>query len=172
MNSNLLAHSLRVSELAVNFSKILVDNGYDIDFQFMSMAGFCHDIGKIELDQAVLNKPSKLTPEEFNHIKQHSIFGEKILENLSYRNIDTGYLSKVVRHHHENFDGSGYPDNLLGELIPLESRILRLVDVFDALLSQRAYKNAFSRGEAIKTMEKEKNFFDSDLFEIFKKFLV
>lgn len=108
------------------------------------MAGQMHDVGKIGLPSYILTKPGKLDDHEWTQIKQHPGKGEEIVRHIR----DIAPLGKIVRHHHERFDGSGYPDALAGEAIPLEARIISVADTFDALTSQRPYRPAMTVDEA------------------------
>jgi len=109
-----------------------------------------HDIGKITVSESILNKPGKLTKREFANIKDHPIVGATLVSQIK------GFeqVIPIVRHHHERFDGKGYPDGLAGEEIPLEARIMSVVDVFDALTSERSYRKALSREETIAELER------------------
>jgi len=116
----------------------------------IQVAGLLHDIGKVTVSEGILNKPGKLTRREFDSIKDHPIVGATLVSQVK------GFerLVPIVRHHHERFDGKGYPDGLAGEEIPLEARILSVVDVFDALTHQRSYRKALNREEAIGELER------------------
>jgi HD-GYP domain-containing protein (c-di-GMP phosphodiesterase class II) len=115
------------------------------------MAGLLHDLGKIGTSKRILNKAGKLTGEEFAKIKEHPPLGSIMIMS----EIETlQQLVPVIRHHHERFDGKGYPDGLAGEDIPLEARILAVVDSFDAMTHERAYRKALSREEAIAELER------------------
>lgn len=100
-----------------------------------------HDIGKVGIADHILLKPGRLTPDEFEIMKQHAIFGYEILKGSSSRVLQAG--AEIARAHHEKFDGSGYPNGLAGEAIPIFSRIVAVADVFDALTSERPYKKAW-----------------------------
>jgi diguanylate cyclase (GGDEF)-like protein/PAS domain S-box-containing protein len=115
------------------------------------IAGLLHDIGKITVNEGILNKPSKLTEEEFNKVKQHAPNGATIM--LSEAGA-LQHLAAIVRYHHEHFDGTGYPDGIAGEQIPMEARIMSVVDVFDAMTHERSYRKALSREEAIAEIER------------------
>ena len=130
-------------------------------------AGVVHDIGKIAVPDSILLKPSKLTPEEWKLVQEHPIVGERICEPLkSFR-----LVLPVIRYHHEKFNGSGYPDGLAGENIPVTARVLQIVDVYDALTTIRPYKPAFSTSDALQTMKEEvaKGWWDPDIFDQFER---
>jgi diguanylate cyclase (GGDEF)-like protein/PAS domain S-box-containing protein len=115
------------------------------------IAGLLHDLGKVGVSEGILNKPGKLTEEEYAKIKEHPALGAMMIisevESLQR-------LVPIVRHHHERFDGKGYPDGLAREQIPLEARIMSVVDVFDAMTHERAYRKALSREETIAELER------------------
>ena len=128
------------------------------------IAGLLHDIGKVTVSESILNKPGKLTKREFASIKAHPIVGASLVSQVK------GFerLVPIVRHHHERFDSKGYPDGLTGEEIPLEARILSVVDVFDALKHQRSYREAMSSEEAMAELERGAGTqFDSAVVEAF-----
>jgi putative two-component system response regulator len=130
-------------------------------------AGTVHDIGKIAVPDAILLKPSRLTEDEWKLVYEHPVVGERICAPLkSFR-----LVLPIIRHHHEKFDGSGYPDRLRGEEIPLTARVLQIVDVYDALTTDRPYKKAFSITDALQTMKQEvaKGWWDSHLFDQFER---
>ena len=130
-------------------------------------AGIIHDIGKVAVPDAILLKPGRLTPEEFQIMQEHPVVGERICAPLkSFRSV-----LPIIRHHHEKLNGSGYPDGLKGEEIPMTARVLQIVDVYDALTTQRPYKRAFSRVEALEIMEEEvkKGWWDRGLFQKFRQ---
>jgi putative two-component system response regulator len=132
-------------------------------------AGVVHDIGKIAVPDAILLKPAKLTTEEFKVMQQHPLLGERICGPLkSFR-----LVLPIIRHHHEKRDGTGYPDGLKGDQIPLTARILQVVDVFDALTTLRPYKRALSVSEALEVMDEEvkKGWWDPEIFSQFKQFV-
>ncbi len=130
-------------------------------------AGIVHDIGKVAVPDAILLKPGKPTPEEWKLIQEHPVVGERICAPLkSFRAV-----LPIIRHHHEKLDGSGYPDGLRGEAIPITARILQIVDVFDALTTERPYKKAFSVADALQTMKQEvaKGWWDPQIFDEFER---
>lgn len=118
----------------------------------ISNASTMHDIGKISIDEKILNKPGRLTPEEFEIMKTHSEIGAHILKNsLTTSNSDLLRMAHdICRWHHERYDGRGYPDGLKGEEIPIAAQVVALADVYDALISQRVYKPAYSHETAVK----------------------
>ena len=121
--------------------------------QYMiSMASALHDIGKIGIDEKILNKPGKLTKEEFDIMKTHTLIGATMLENLKmYQGeilLEVAY--QICRWHHERYDGKGYPDRLVGEEIPISAQVVSLADAYDALISDRVYKKAYSHEQAVK----------------------
>ncbi|MCL1947230.1 MAG: response regulator [Chitinivibrionia bacterium] len=131
-----------------------------------------HDIGKIAVSDLILNKPGKLTPEEFEQVKMHATEGMKIIDRVIER---TGLSDSFLIHaklfagqHHERWDGTGYPQGLKGEEISLEGRILAIADVYDALVSDRPYKNAFSHEKAVGIiMDDAGEHFDPKIAEVF-----
>src|SRR5579863_4468869 len=132
-------------------------------------AGVVHDIGKVAIPDAILLKPGRLTAEEWEIIRQHPVVGERICAPLkSFRSV----LS-IIRHHHEKYDGTGYPDKLRGDAIPIAARVLQIVDVFDALTTERPYKKAFSTADALKTMREEvaKGWWDPEIFRQFEQMI-
>jgi|SRR6266404_631984 len=130
-------------------------------------AGVIHDIGKVAVPDSILLKPSALTDDERNVMQQHPVVGEKICKPLHSLHL----VLPIIRHHHEKMDGSGYPDGLEGDAIPLTARILQVVDVFDALTSRRPYKRALSTAEALATMNSEvqRGWWDPQVFQEFRK---
>ena len=132
-------------------------------------AGVVHDIGKIAIPDSIILKPSSLTPEEWKLMREHPAIGERICAPLkSFR-----HVLPIIRHHHEKFDGSGYPDGLRGEEIPITARVLQAVDVYDALTTIRPYKHAFSITDALQTMKSEvaQGWWDPQIFDKFETFI-
>lgn len=140
-------HSGRVAAYAVKTAVRLGYTGQLLDeFQ---LGGELHDIGKIGTRDAVLNKPGKLTKEEFEEIKRHTVEGEEILEPLR---IEHPVVMQIVRWHHERMDGSGFPDGLVGEAIPEAARIVCVVDAFDAMTTTRTYRQHLTPAMAMKEL--------------------
>lgn len=119
--------------------------------ELIIMASSLHDIGKIAIDDAILNKPGRLTREEFDIMKRHTTIGAAMLDQLrSYRNeplVRTAY--EICRWHHERWDGRGYPDGLSGDQIPISAQVVAMADVYDALVSKRVYKDAYAPDVAV-----------------------
>ena len=117
----------------------------------ISAAAALHDVGKIGVDQSILNKPGRLTPEEFEAVKLHTVIGEELLRGMrEYRGeelLETA--AEICRWHHERYDGGGYPDGLRGDDIPIAAQVVSLADVYDALVSRRAYKEAYTPERAM-----------------------
>jgi putative nucleotidyltransferase with HDIG domain len=129
-------HSLRVGNMSLKLCKFLKIS--ELDAEIIHIAGHVHDIGKIGVPDFILNKNGKLTEEEWGIIKQHPQIGAKILEKSQ----SLKEISKIVLHHHERYDGKGYPCGLKGEEIPYGSRIIAVCDSIDAMLSKRAYRES------------------------------
>jgi HD-GYP domain-containing protein (c-di-GMP phosphodiesterase class II) len=125
-----------------------------------------HDVGKIALPPALLNKPGALTNEEMTIVRSHTIVGHQILDGSRWPVMQCA--ARIALHHHENWDGSGYPNGLSGDAIPLEARIVAVADVFDALLSKRAYKPAWDENSVLTEMQRLRGSkFDPSLLELF-----
>ncbi|MDD5399997.1 MAG: HD domain-containing protein [Sulfurimonas sp.] len=158
-------HSKRVARYAAHLAKWMQMDEYFI--KAIYVVGMLHDLGKIGIPDEILLKPSALTEIEYNLIKLHSTLSERIIQKLEL----FPELLLAVRHHHENFNGSGYPDGLIEENIPLMSRMICIVDVFDALTTRRVYRDLMSMEMAMEVMEEEfkKGKFDPKIYAIFKK---
>ena len=156
-------HSTRVGDLAREFGAFL---GFPTkDQEILKKAGILHDIGKMGLSESILNKPCCLTREELEEIRKHPMLGEDICRPLkSLKEILPG-----IRHHHERWDGAGFPDNLASNFIPLMARILSIVDAFDAMVSMRPYRGKRSIDEALSVMaaERASGQWDPDLTGVF-----
>jgi putative two-component system response regulator len=135
----------------------------------LRLGGVVHDIGKIKVPDAILLKPGPLTREEWVVMREHPVEGERICASLkSFRQV-----LPIIRHHHEKRDGSGYPDGLRGDEIPLSARVLQVVDIYDALTSERPYKSAMPAAAAFKIMKEEvrNGWWDPDVFGGFENLL-
>jgi len=133
----------------------------------LQRGAYLHDLGKIGVPERILLKPGPLTPEEREIIREHPITGERICRPL--RSLRA--VLPIIRHHHERWDGSGYPDGLSGEAIPVGARILQVVDVFDALTTNRPYRQALSRSEGLEVLEDEtrSGWWDPRIVQAFRK---
>ncbi len=145
-DSGTRGHSERVAELAVEMGRVLGLSEEEIEL--LQYVGILHDVGKIGITDAVLKKPGKFTQEEYAEMKRHAQIGAEIIGHVKM----LGRGSLWVRHHHERFDGQGFPDQLSGEDIPMGARIIAAADAFDAMTSERPYKRAYSYDEAKREM--------------------
>jgi putative nucleotidyltransferase with HDIG domain len=136
-------HVLRVQTYAAGVARLL--GCAEADVEALRAGALLHDIGKIAVPDYIINKPGKLTAEEFNRMKLHTVVGAQILSRVEF----PFPVVPVVRHHHERWDGRGYPDGLKGEEIPLTARILSVVDCFDAVREDRQYRKGMKREEAV-----------------------
>lgn len=154
-------HSERVSRYAT----ILALEYEDLDPEQIALGGELHDIGKIGIPDHILNKPGKLTEEELHQVKAHPAIGRRILEPL----IDDADILTMVLHHHERWDGRGYPDGLVGAKIPRVAQILAVADTFDALTSSRAYRPGRSAVAAAEEIAAERGRqFSDEMVELFE----
>jgi len=147
------------------------DEASQWDRELILQSAQLHDIGKIKIKDVVLLKADKLTPDEFAQIKEHTVFGKKIIDKVMERTTDHAFLEYamvLVVSHHERWDGTGYPNGLKGEEIPLLGRLMAIADVYDALVSERPYKKAFSHSEAVKIITEDSGrHFDPKIVEVF-----
>ena len=157
-------HILRVQRYAVATAKQMGMAGDDLEG--LTTGALLHDIGKLGVPEYVLLKPGRLTDEEFNKIKQHPEIGAAILDPVTF----PWPVLPVVKHHHEKWDGTGYPDGLAGEDIPLTARILAVGDVYDALTSNRSYRNAWSHERALALLQEKSGIhFDPTVVRAFEQ---
>ncbi|MBN2397374.1 MAG: HD domain-containing protein [Deltaproteobacteria bacterium] len=155
-------HSANVTALAATTAEKCGCSEQKI--QSLRIAAMLHDIGKIAIPDNILLKEGRLTDGEYDVIKGHPIIGEEILKPVMLMNTER----KIIRHHHERWDGRGYPDGLSGEEIPLLSRILSVADAFDAMITTRPYRGALTADVAIAELQKNSNSqFDKDVVDIF-----
>ncbi len=137
---------------------------HEEDIEIVKYSGLLHDIGKIGVEEAILNKPGRLTDEEFAHIKQHPELGARILADMPYFE----KIVPLVRHHHEFYNGKGYPDGLAGESIPYGARLLSVADAFEAMTSNRPYRKAMPFEKAFSIIEENKGTqFDPEIVDVF-----
>jgi len=162
-----LGHCDRLSRYAVALGEAL---GLDHEMlRALRLGGYLHDLGKIAVPDGILLKPGPLDPMEYERIRAHPGAGSDLV--LGLRSMEL--VRPIMRHHHEKWDGSGYPDGLKGEAIPLGARIISVVDVFDALHTDRPYKAALPRSEAVSTLirETDAGYWDPRVVETFLEIL-
>jgi putative two-component system response regulator len=156
-------HCERLSHYAVALGRHLNLGKHDLEA--LNRGGYFHDIGKIGIPDSLLLKPGRLTPAEFEIVKQHTIIGDRLCGELrSLREV-----RQIVRHHHERLDGSGYPDGLAGDAIPLVAQIVGIVDAYDAITTDRPYRRARTADEAYEELEIDarRGLFRMDLVQSF-----
>ena len=159
-DSTTYQHSLNVAHLSI---QLLKQSRYEYDEDLIYYAGLFHDIGKSIMPLTVLKKENRLTHDEFSQIKEHAKQGFRILQKYKFP-ADVLFAALL---HHEKYDGSGYPIGFIGKEIPVIARIVNTCDIFDALTSDRPYRNAYSIEEAIQIMDNTKEQFDPELLDIF-----
>jgi putative nucleotidyltransferase with HDIG domain len=159
-------HSERVTRYAIEVARKLGCSSAQIES--MQLVGYLHDIGKIGISDSILNKPGSLTREEYEIVKKHPAIGDSIVAELGLSPEERS----IIRHHHERWDGSGYPDGLTGEEIPLLARIVSIADAFDAMTSIRAYRHAMSLDESIAELLRNRGKqFDPSALDAFLEFV-
>jgi putative two-component system response regulator len=154
-------HSSHVKELSSAFGRRVDMTSTQIET--LAFAAEIHDIGKIAINEFIINKPGRFTEAEYLMVQHHAQLGANLIETIG---LDQP-IHQIILHHHENFDGSGYPHKRKGDQIPLESRIIRITDTYDALTSNRGYRAAYSHKKALAIMAQDHLFFDPELLEIF-----
>ena len=160
---SVINHGIAVSNLAYKVGETIglpQDQCYEL-----ALAGVLHDIGKLRLSRYVSGKENPLVVEEIKYVRRHPQLGCEALQNRGY----SSFVLESIYYHHENYDGSGYPQNLQGEEIPLGSRILRVCDTYAALTEKRPYREAFEPETAIRLMIDEIKNFDMQVFLAFMK---
>lgn len=166
-------HSINVSMYCISLFKAARPDALKEEIVMAGLGGLLHDIGKIKISTEIINKPDKLSDEEFNIIKSHPTYGlELLMENPcpDCNGVDFTIIKRVVYEHHENFNGTGYPKKLVGEDIHLLARITAIADFFDAITTKRSYHEVLSTEDAILVMSKSVGKkIDPELFEIFKQ---
>lgn len=141
-------HSQRVTEMAVQIGMAMSLN--EEQLEKLRLAGILHDVGKIGVPESILNKPGRLEKYEYDIVKTHSELGERILHSI----ITEKEILRAIRHHHERYDGSGYPDGLSGDNIPWAAKILAIADAYDAMTSDRPYRKAMPFSQVLSELEK------------------
>jgi putative nucleotidyltransferase with HDIG domain len=129
------------------------------------LGAYLHDVGKVKVPHEILNKPARLTAEEFDVIKKHPEWGCELIAGIDF----PWDIIPIIRWHHEKYDGSGYPDRLAGDAIPLSAQIICVVDVYDALTTTRSYRSAMTRQQALDVMQESKRWWRADVYEAFQR---
>lgn len=157
-------HSLRVGYYSLELANVL---GFDpLRAQHIKFAAFVHDVGKVGVTESILLKTSSLSREEFEHVKKHSMIGADILTHSRFEMRETA--REIALSHHEKYDGSGYPNGLREEQIPVAARIVAVADVFDALTNDRPYRKALPRDVALEIMlDDSGSYFDPLILSVF-----
>jgi putative nucleotidyltransferase with HDIG domain len=149
-DDNTYEHTQRVGELAAQLAEALRVPPEEV--ALIRAGAPLHDIGKVAIPDSILLKPGSLTPEEFEVVKTHAALGARVLEDDATEALATA--AAIARHHHERWDGRGYPDGLAGQEIPLAARIVHVADVFDVLVHERPYRESFSVAAALEEIER------------------
>ena len=164
-DSYTFGHCERVAEYALALAREL---GLDAEQQTAIRIGaYLHDVGKVRVPHEILNKPGALTPEEFRVIQMHPIWGLELLATVEF----PWDIKPIIRWHHEKYDGTGYPDRLRGDEIPVSAQIIGIVDVYDALTTTRSYRPALSQGEALAKMFECRGWWRADVYQAFVRSL-
>lgn len=161
-------HSAGVAELCAELAgRIKLDRK---ERQALQHAAQLHDVGKIAINDSVINKPSRLTRAEYLMVQQHTILGYQLLQPMKINTV----ITTAILSHHENYDGSGYPEGLKGEAIPLAARLIRIADFYDALTSHRSYRDnaVYDPAKALAVLEENRHCFDPSLFKIFVEMIM
>jgi putative nucleotidyltransferase with HDIG domain len=165
-DSYTFGHSERVANYAQRVA-VALGLGED-EVTTVRLGAYLHDLGKIRVPHEVLNKPGRLTNDEFEVIKMHPIWGLELLESVEF----PWDIKPIIRWHHEKYDGTGYPDRLRGDEIPLHAMIIGIVDVFDALTTTRSYRGAMSQEVALAEMERCRHWWRPDVHQAFRTAIV
>lgn len=162
-------HTRRVGRASGRIARAL--NLLQSEVELIEMVAPLHDLGKIGIPDRILMSSARLSPEEFEVMKTHTVIGWKLLRGSGFPLLDTA--AEIARSHHEHWNGEGYPDGLAGEAIPLTGRIVALADTFDALVTSRPYKRAWSHAEALAEIESDRGRkFDPDVVDAFRSTVI
>jgi putative nucleotidyltransferase with HDIG domain len=162
-DSYTFGHCERVANYAIAIAREL---GLDAEQQTAIRIGaYLHDVGKVRVPHEILNKPGALTPEEFRIIQMHPVWGLELLATVEF----PWDIKPIIRWHHEKYDGSGYPDRLRGDEIPVSAQIICIVDVFDALTTSRSYRGAMSPADAMARMQECRSWWRADVYQAFTR---
>ena len=161
-----VGHAQRVADYATKLAREVGMAGWDLTW--LRIGAYIHDLGNMAVPAEVLGKTDELSGAEREIMKVHTIMGESMVKQLDFPD----EVRPIVRSHHEQWAGTGYPDKLAGEKIPFGARIVSIADVYDALTSPRSFRPAYSRNEAVKLMERDADrLFDPNLFGVFRDML-
>ncbi len=164
-------HSINVSMYCITILRVLKPKASRVELVHVGLGGLLHDLGKIKIPTEILNKPAGLTNEEYDKIKTHPALGIGLLQEsdeLSFDDLDLRIIERVVHEHHENVDGTGYPNKISGKDIHLFARICAIADFFDAITTKRSYAKVLTISQALEVMEKAVNKkIDEKLFRLF-----
>jgi putative nucleotidyltransferase with HDIG domain len=160
-DSYTFGHSERVARYGATVGRTLGLDEFDV--KALELGAYLHDLGKVRVPHEILNKPGRLTNEEFAVMKKHPEFGVEMLAGVEF----PWDILPVVRSHHEKVDGTGYPDALRGDELPLAAQVICVVDVYDALTTTRSYRGAMTRDEALAEMQRSRRWWRDDVFEAF-----
>lgn len=160
-------HSRKVADLSVAIANHSVIQFAAENLTRIQYAALLHDVGKVAITEYILNKPTQLNAVEVAMVREHTTLGYDLLKPLELDPM----IGAVVLNHHENYDGSGYPAGLKGKEIPLAARIVRIADMYDALTSNRPYRQAYSHTKALEIMRASRRHFDPFLFEVFQQII-
>jgi HD-GYP domain-containing protein (c-di-GMP phosphodiesterase class II) len=158
-------HLSRVGKCVIPFGQVMGCSSAEIEV--LALGARIHDLGKLSISESILNKPARLTEAEFSLIRQHPAIGKELLVPLG---LDSR-VSEIVHCHHENYDGSGYPQGLAGEAIPFLARIVRVWDSYDALTMDRPYHEGVSSNGALNILQRDERFYDSSILKTFCRFI-
>ena len=164
-DSYTFGHCQRVARYAVAVARVLGLD--DVEQTTIRVGAYLHDVGKVKLPHEILNKPGALTAEELELVRMHPVWGLELVANIEF----PWDLKPIIRWHHEKYDGTGYPDRLRGDEIPLAAQLVCIVDVYDALRSARPYRGAMSHDTALQRMAECQTWWKPDLYAAFGRAL-
>jgi len=159
------SHQSRLGDYARGFAEHLSMSREEI--QGLVYGAEIHDIGKLSISESILHKPSRLTHAEYLLVQQHAVLGAELIEPLRLPD----QVVMIVLHHHENFDGSGYPSKLSGAEIPLLARIIRIIDSYDAITEDRPYHKGIPSEDALAMLNSASHWYDPELLDEFTRFI-
>jgi HD-GYP domain-containing protein (c-di-GMP phosphodiesterase class II) len=167
-------HSINVSMYCISIFKALKPSAHKDEVTMAGLGGLLHDLGKIKIPTTIINSPGQLTDEEFNEIKKHPLYGKELLEENSgsyeMPGVDFNVIKRIIYEHHENYNGTGYPNKISSTDIHVLARITAIADFFDAITTKRSYHNVLTISEALQLMEKTVGKkIDPKIFEVFKQ---